>query len=366
MRKKVWLMMVAIIMIFAMTACGGEEPKNKETNISTNTDKEKIETTPVQYDNSTLEGILKGIQDEVNKATEDMTSSLDVVNEKVGNSYEEYVENKDELTNWYGLIVDESQKLFGRINEKSVEYFKLVASSLNHEDKDAIDDAMDEFYDAVYDDAMDDYYDAIYDDLMDNVYDTYYDGIVEDGYDIVAYEIYSDEHSECYKAWSEAHSEIYKTWSDAHSEMYGMWSAVNSGFYWNKYDVETILKEWKKEKEEAEQSEKEEQKKAEELEKEEKTTEQPDESEDVDPEFKELMDSYEAFFDEYIKFMKEYQDADTDEMLELMDDYVDYMTDYADMIGKMEALEGEDMNAAEALYYTEVTTRIYEKLLEVE
>ena len=78
------------------------------------------------------------------------------------------------------------------------------------------------------------------------------------------------------------------------------------------------------------------------------------------------MDSYEAFFDEYIEFMKEYKDADTDEIMGMMEDYVDYMTKYTETMNELEELENEDMNSAEALYYAEVTSRISQKLLEVE
>lgn len=49
--------------------------------------------------------------------------------------------------------------------------------------------------------------------------------------------------------------------------------------------------------------------------------------------------------------MEKYADAEGTEVLGMMEDYMDYMTKYAEA---MEALEEEDMNAAEALYYSEV------------
>lgn len=81
------------------------------------------------------------------------------------------------------------------------------------------------------------------------------------------------------------------------------------------------------------------------------------------PKFKEALDSYEAFFDEYCEFLEKYQKSPTD--LSLIKDYTEYMTQYADTMSKMEALDDGEMNEAEMKYYIEVTGRISKKLLEV-
>lgn len=81
------------------------------------------------------------------------------------------------------------------------------------------------------------------------------------------------------------------------------------------------------------------------------------------PEFKEALDSYEAFFNEYCEFMEKYAENPTD--LELVVEYADYMTQYADTVSKMENLDDGTMNDAETKYYIEVTGRITQKLLEV-
>lgn len=81
------------------------------------------------------------------------------------------------------------------------------------------------------------------------------------------------------------------------------------------------------------------------------------------PEFKEAMDSYEDFFDEYCNFMKKYSESSDD--LSLLADYTNYMSKYADTMAKLDALENEDLNDAEMKYYIEVMNRINEKLLDV-
>lgn len=82
------------------------------------------------------------------------------------------------------------------------------------------------------------------------------------------------------------------------------------------------------------------------------------------PEFKEAMDSYEAFFDEYCAFMEKYIASDGSDVSLLLD-YANYMSKYAEMMADFEAWEDEEMNDAETAYYIQVQTRINEKLLEV-
>ena len=81
---------------------------------------------------------------------------------------------------------------------------------------------------------------------------------------------------------------------------------------------------------------------------------------EIRPDVKEAIDSYEAFMDEYLDFMKKYQTANTTELLM---DYMDWMGKYADMTEKMEKMEG-DLTEAEAMYYAEVTARVSAKMLQ--
>ncbi len=86
-------------------------------------------------------------------------------------------------------------------------------------------------------------------------------------------------------------------------------------------------------------------------------------SNQVDPDFKKMMDSYEAFFDEYVEFMKKYENSD--DVLSMMDDYSDYLTKYTDYMDKLYNVDAENMSEADANYYVEVSTRILDKLKEI-
>lgn len=81
------------------------------------------------------------------------------------------------------------------------------------------------------------------------------------------------------------------------------------------------------------------------------------------PEFKEAMDSYEAFYDEYCDFMKKYSETPSDFTLLL--EYADMMTKAVEMDAKFEKWDDEEMNDAEMKYYLEVSTRVMQKLVDV-
>ncbi len=82
----------------------------------------------------------------------------------------------------------------------------------------------------------------------------------------------------------------------------------------------------------------------------------------VTPEFKAQMDSYEAFFDEYIDFMTKFssEDADTSAMFF---EYLDMLTKYSEFMAAMESIDQEELSEADLAYYLEVTMRIEAKLL---
>lgn len=82
----------------------------------------------------------------------------------------------------------------------------------------------------------------------------------------------------------------------------------------------------------------------------------------VDPELKAFLDEYEAFMDEYISFMKKYKDAGNS--TQMLSDYLEIMQKYTEFATAVEDYDSEEMSAADAAYYLEVTTRVSKKLLE--
>ena len=81
------------------------------------------------------------------------------------------------------------------------------------------------------------------------------------------------------------------------------------------------------------------------------------------PEFKESMDSFESFIDDYCAFMKKYEEDPTD--ISLLSDYLEFMADYESMMEQIDSWSEADLNETELNYYLEVSTRVAEKMLEV-
>ena len=79
--------------------------------------------------------------------------------------------------------------------------------------------------------------------------------------------------------------------------------------------------------------------------------------------FKEAMDSYEEFFDEYVAFMKKYEKSDNP--MSMFSDYTKFMSQYSETMQKLDEWKSKDLNTKEAAYLLDVTNRINKKLLEV-
>jgi len=80
------------------------------------------------------------------------------------------------------------------------------------------------------------------------------------------------------------------------------------------------------------------------------------------PEFKEAMDSYEAFYDEYYDFIEKYTADPTD--MSLLSEYSDMMTKALDMDEKFAKWDEEEMNNEELKYYIEVSSRVAQKAID--
>lgn len=81
------------------------------------------------------------------------------------------------------------------------------------------------------------------------------------------------------------------------------------------------------------------------------------------PEFKEAMDAYEAFYDEYCAFMAEYKENPSDMTLLLK--YSEMMTKVVEMDEAFTKWDDEDLNSEELKYYLEVNNRVMQKLIDV-
>lgn len=85
----------------------------------------------------------------------------------------------------------------------------------------------------------------------------------------------------------------------------------------------------------------------------------------VNSDFKATMDSYESFMNDYVDFMKKYENASDDEYLSMLQEYTEMMIKYNDMAEKMDSIDTDTLSSEELAYYTLVMGRVTEKLAEL-
>ncbi len=78
--------------------------------------------------------------------------------------------------------------------------------------------------------------------------------------------------------------------------------------------------------------------------------------------FKKTMDEFEAFFDDYVRFMEKY--AESEDVIGLMGDYFAFMQKYTTTMEALEEIDDGSLSDEELLYYTEIMLRINNKLLQ--
>ena len=95
-----------------------------------------------------------------------------------------------------------------------------------------------------------------------------------------------------------------------------------------------------------------------------KETEAEDTNSESDTDFREMIDSYEAFMNEYVDFMKEYKNSD--DTMGMLTEYTEIMAKYSDWVKKIGEVDQSSLSADDLAYFLEVTGRVTEKLASVQ
>ena len=82
----------------------------------------------------------------------------------------------------------------------------------------------------------------------------------------------------------------------------------------------------------------------------------------IRPEFKKSMESYEAFFDEYIEFLNAFKQDSTS--LSMITKYAEFMAKYEKAMSEMDAINEDELTDAEDKLFLETQLRINNKLAE--
>lgn len=82
----------------------------------------------------------------------------------------------------------------------------------------------------------------------------------------------------------------------------------------------------------------------------------------IRPEFKESMDAYEKFFDDYYDFCEKFSKSQDD--MGMMMEYLNWVTESTETMDKFNEIDQESLTPAEDAYYLEVLLRIEKRSLE--
>ncbi len=81
------------------------------------------------------------------------------------------------------------------------------------------------------------------------------------------------------------------------------------------------------------------------------------------PEFKQAMDSYESFYNEYVDLLKQYKANPTD--FSILTKYMSMLSQVEEIDAAFKAWDSSDMTSEELKYYLEVSARIQKKLVDL-
>lgn len=361
--KKKSLLVSMLFIVFVIGICYNYSVKavdaqseKKETN--TESEEGAIQAT-------TLEELSELVSQEMDARVAALNEQYEKLQAEI-DTYDKYIENQEKIEDYYSSVYHDMQDTCIRMREYCVKYVQVILESEKENDEKY--DDLEEMYDVIYEDAGEDIYDEFYDGVLEDIYDVYYDGILDDAYDAVAYKEWSEARSEEYERWSDARYAAYECWSDFRSEVYEFWSDMRSEFWDDDIDraqekiqdFQDDILQLKEENGNAEKS-------SDQLENTSKTSEgqaaSETNTEEIGTDFKEAMDSYEAFYDKYCEFMKKYNANPTD--IELISAYGGIMTEMVEMSEKFESWKEGDLNAEELKYYLEVNSRVTQKLAEL-
>lgn len=377
MKKKLCVLLLGLCLASG-TACGNEVPSENSNNTPVSSQKEEIiESNDDTADTETIRIDFEELNEVVITDVENTISSINAEYEKLVteiDTYDKYLKNTDKIEAFYIQVCEDTRLLCIRMREHSINYAKEIMASDRSNDEKYND--FEELYDCIYDDAGNEIYDEIYDGILDDIYDAFYNGILDDAYDNVAsYDEWSDARSDEYDWWSDARSDVYDEWSDFRSDVYDFWSDMRSELWDDNIEraegkIVDFQEDIDKIKSKSIGSDDQTSNKKEENS---DIASEDAENEDINanegsvdgirPEFKEAMDSYEAFYNEYCDIIKKYSENPSD--TELLTSYTDMLAKAAEMTEKFEAWEENEMNNAELKYYLDVNNRVTKKLLEV-
>lgn len=225
--KKILMGLLVVMMLCALSACGGEAVSNgtQNDNVQQNSqqdtpqDTDDLDTDTQVKDEKvdSIEALEEIVEQDINDWIERLRAEWETLETEMS-SYDVYKENIDKVETFYKKIYEETKNMCDELRRYSVQYAEIIVES-DMEIRDMYSEA-EIIYDSIYDDAGDEIYDEIYNGILDDMYDAFYNGIIKDAYNNVPYSEYSDISSDAYGMNVDVRSDVYDFALDFRGELF--------------------------------------------------------------------------------------------------------------------------------------------------
>lgn len=346
--KKALALILALLMVLSLAGCSligladdlfgkkQEEQKEPEPIPQEETQPEDAEPAPAEPEDEAPEEetpVKVELGDIRSAVEEEVTASLNMLKAVQKHDLSGV---KPDAKAWTRTMAEEAAAAYGRILHRTEDGYLLTAALLANDENIDWKTAMTEL-NALWNEAVDRYYEG-------------WETLCEKGRASLSGTA-GDETKLYDDCWADGFQAYTSGWNALHTEQQAVEAALAAG----DTDIIPILSRLAQERADEEARRQEERKKKEE----EEQGKEPDPDE-VDSEFRAMMDGYEAFFNECAGFIEEYQNSD--DPMSMMNQYLTYVEKSEAIFKAINHIDVGALSEADQAYFREVMSRIYEIL----
>lgn len=364
MKKKAAIIISVVVVLFILWSMGQgtkEQIRKEATTTEATTEVTTEEPTTEEITTEEIEEVPKAISVEASIST--LTNAkVDAIN-SLGEDYNSYVSNYKNIIAWYDLVDEETEILYAYLEEESIQHFvDMVNQWTGEEFNDEWETEMESYSEqrnakmekmfSFLDEGMEDILEAMEQHLMlgleadcFGVEDKYSEHIVEY---TEAYGAASEKYIFYLEKFTREDTAILLGLVEGNRDVIALVKAVQ-----DEIEAEVLAREEAAAEaaaaEDATNSTTE------------ATASAAGQNTDVTPSFKNTMDQYESFFNEYVRFVNNYDPMDVNAATK----YMNLLSKYDSTMNSLNNLDTSNLSAADYAYYYEVMGRINQKLASI-
>ena len=174
-------------------------------------------------DEEILNDILYEIEGECTSIIIKLQTELDNTCDSVGDSYNNYLSNKNMLTDWYALALTETEAMYDKIDIKMDKYYDYVAT-MKDEEITVQYKAIEKIYEVVFEKSLEEYKQLICNDSYEGIKKTYGD-IIHEAYESTERKEWMKESSEFNITVLREKAHMYNLFQEKGTYLFEKWQA---------------------------------------------------------------------------------------------------------------------------------------------